>query len=536
MYAMSSLRPRYAGAAIALLLLAAPCTVLSATAVSASTVTIGSEGAIPPLDPQRSNGTVALRVIDAVFDPLVREDLSGGTSTAPAIVPALASDWSVSEDGLQYTFQIRDGVTFHDGTALDAAAVQTNFDRLMDQESAVFDERASGNMSFLTRWIESTEAVGAMTFVIRMEEPFSGLPRLLSDRRMSIVSPAALEAHKGDELGFNPVGTGPFKLDGFEQGQTISLDRNEDYWRGAPEINTLVFRPVTDPTALAIAMQTGQVDVIPSASAEQVTQLGADPAFEVQYPEPANAYFIRLNTRIAPTDNPAFRQALNYAVNRDAIAALFGNQAAPATHPVPSGNEISEAAGVIEGYSYDREKANELIAKAGTETPVTIDILAPNSGPGFGLASQLVTLVQQDLKAVGVDLRPQFLEFSTLISTERGGYANDINGSYNGWTTGADSAYWFERMFSSAQQPPNGVNRGWYGNEEVDRLFDEARQAVDESTRQDLYLEAAEQITADAPWIFLYQDRLPRIVRTSVNGIEPAGSVYIDYARLSTDE
>ncbi|MDN2565079.1 ABC transporter substrate-binding protein [Aquibium sp. A9E412] len=520
---------------VALVALAAPVSPLFAEAHAAS-VTIGSEGAIPPLDPHRTNGTVGLRVIDAVYDGLVREDLSKASDTAPEIVPALASDWSVSEDGLTYTFTIRDGVTFHDGTPLDAAAVQTNFDRLMNEQAAVFDERASGNMSFLTRWIDGTEATDAMTFVIRLKEPFSGLPRLLSDRRMSIVSPAALEANPGDELGFNPVGTGPFQLDTFAQGQTLELTRNDGYWRAVPEIEELVFRPITDPTALAIAMQTGEIDVIPSASAEQVAQLSGQPGLAVQYPDPANAYFIRLNTQVAPTDDKTFRQALNYAVNREAIAALFGGQAAPAASPVPRGNEIAEEAGeAIAGYSYDPEKAKALIAEAGIDTPVTLNILSPNSGPGFGLATQLITLVQQDLKAVGVQIDPEYLEFSTLLSTERGGYPDAYHGSYNGWTTGADSAYWLERMFSGAQQPPNGVNRGWYENEAVDEAFRQARQETDAARRTELYVEAAEKITADAPWIFLYQDRLPRIVRDSVNGIEPAGSVYIDYARLSVE-
>lgn len=502
----------------------------------AATVTVGSEAALPPLDPQRTTGSVGLRIAGAIFDTLIREDLSKGGGGVPDLAPALAESWSVSDDGLTYTFKLRKGVSFHDGTAFGAQAVKTNFDRLLDKGSAVFDERASSTMAFLTRWIAEAKAVDGETFQLVLKQQFSGLPRLLSDRSMSIISPAAMEKYKGDELGFHPVGTGPFKLGSLEQGQALTLERNEGYWRGAPAVDTLVFRAITDPTALAIAMQTGVIDVIPSASAEQVTQLAAEPDLKVQYTDAANFYFIRFNVKAEYTKDVRFRQALNYAVNRDFIAALFGGQAVPRGGPVPTGNEITSlAAGTVKEYGYDPEKAKALLAEIGLKQPVTLKVLAPNNGPGFGLSPQLMTLVQQDLAAVGVDLQPQLLEFTTMISTERPGYTDDVHGSYNGWVTGAGSAYVFERLFASSQQAPKGVNRGWYQNAAVDADLDAARSERDETKRAKLYVDAAAKVAEDAPYLFLYQDRLPRVVRSSVKGIEPAASVYIDFSQISVD-
>lgn len=500
-------------------------------AASDDPLVLGSEGTVAPLDPHRASGTVNLRVVDAVFDPLVREDLSETTGSAPAIVPALAESWTISPDGTTYTFTIRKDVKFHDGTSLDAGVVQANFDRLMNESSAYFDERASGNMSFLTRWIAEASAPAGDTFVLELNQPFSGILRLLSDRRMSIVSQKAMEQYQGDTLGFHPVGTGPFSLETFEQGQPLDLRRNDSYWGGKPNLERIIVQPITDPTAMAVAIQTGEVHLLLSASAQQVEQLRDLGDFTVQYPEPANQYFVRLNARAAPTDNQRFRQALNYAINRDQIATLFDGQAVPLYGPVPRGNELA-AAGRNDVYSYDPAKAKAMIEELGIATPVTMKLLVPNSGPGFGLSSQVTALIQQDLKAVGVNVEPQYLEFATLIKTERGGYADDVSGSYNGWTTGADSAYWLERMFSGTQQPPNGVNRGWYGNPEVDKLFEKARAEVDQQQSLKLYKEASDLIAADAPWIFLYQDRLPRIFSKRVSGIQPAGSVYIDYVEL----
>lgn len=519
---------RHAATAFACLL--ATSALMAPVQALAQTVVIGSEGVIPPLDPHRMTGTPGLRVIDAIYDPLVREDLSVVTDTAPALKASLAEKWTVSDDGLTYRFTLRSGVKFHDGTDFNAEAVQANFARIMDKASASYDERAAGNMTFLTRWIASTAAIDAQTFDIKVKEPFAGLLRLLSDRRSGIISPTAMAAHKGDAMGLNPVGTGPFTLKTFQQGQQLDLKRNDAYWGDAAGVDTLIFRPVMDPTAMAIAMQAGQVDIIPSASSQQVAQLSVDPSLHIQYPEPANQYFVRLNTKAQYTDNKLFRQALNYAVNRDNLAALLNGQITPLGGPVPLGNELPGTVGAT--YTYDPAKAKELLAEAGFSTGITIRLLAPNSGPGFGQASEIITLLQQDLGEVGITLEPQFLEFATLVSTEGPGYKDDVQGSFNGWTTGADSAYWLERMFAGDQQPPRGVNRGWFANAEADQLFMKARGESDEAKRIDLYRQAAESLADDSPWIFLYQDRLPRVLSARISGVTPARSVFIDYPRI----
>jgi ABC-type transport system substrate-binding protein len=505
--------------------------VLAPSIAFSQSVVIASEGTIPPLDPQRMTGTPGLRVLDAIFDPLVREDLSSATTTAPPLIGGLAETWSVSNNGLEYLLTLRQGVKFHDGTAFTAAAVQANFERVMNKGAQTFDGRAAGNMTFLTRWIEKTEVVDTTTFKIVLKEPFAGLLRLLSDRRTGIISPMSIATFKGDELGLHPIGTGPFTLDRFQQGQQLTLQRYTGYWGKIPGAETIVFRPLTDPTAMAIGMQTGQIDIIPSASAQQVAQLSVDPTLQVQYPEPANVYFVRLNANAEYTNNPLFRQALNYAVNRDNLTALLNGQARPAIGPVPSGSELP-ADGASFSYRYDPDKAKELLAQAGIETPVTIKLLSPNSGPGFLQAAEVMALLQQDLQEVGITVETQFLEFATLVSTEGPGYKTGVQGSFNGWTTGADSAYWLERMFGGDQQPPRGVNRGWYQNVEVDALFAKARGERDDAERLELYRTAAGLIAKDAPWVFLYQNRLPRVLSARISGISPARSVFIDYASI----
>ncbi len=493
-------------------------------------IVIVSEATTPPLDPHRMTGTTGLRIVDAVFDPLVREDMSKETSSAPEIKPALAESWKVSPDGKTYTFAIRGGMTFHDGTAVDAAAVKKNFDRLMDKTSPVYDERAARALALITTWIGSTSAPDARSFVIQLKQPFAGLMRLLTDQRMSIASPKALDEWKGDELALHPVGTGPYMVDKLEAGQQVEVVRNPKFWGGKPKLDRIVFRPLYDPTTAATALQTGQVDMIPSAGAQQVEQLKDQKGVVVQYPEPANLYFVRYNLKLAPTDNVDFRRALNYAINRDAISTLVNGQMTPMYGAVPRGNEIYEK-GLAAPYSYNPQKAKELIAASGVAMPATLKLMVPISGPGNAMARQIFALIQQDLKAVGINVEPQFLDFTTMIAAESGGY-KDVHGSYNGWTTGTNAEYWFERMFSGDQQPPRGVNRGYYKNEKVDTLFNGARGENDDKKRRELYREAAKTIADDAPWLFLYQDRLPRILGPRVGGVVPAPSVYFDYTAI----
>jgi peptide/nickel transport system substrate-binding protein len=206
-------------------------------------------------------GTIGLRIVDAIFDPLVREDMSKETTAAPEIKPALAESWKVSPDGKTYTFTLRKAA-FQDGSPVDGAAVKKNFDRLMDKSSPVYDERAARSLVLITALIESTAAPDERTFVITLKQPFAGLLRLLTDQRMSIVSAKALDQYKGDTLALHPTGTGPYKLDTLESGGKVELVRNNACWGGKPKLDRIIFRPVYDPTTAATELQTGQVDMI----------------------------------------------------------------------------------------------------------------------------------------------------------------------------------------------------------------------------------------------------------------------------------
>lgn len=491
---------------------------------------VGSESEIPSLDPHTINGTVGLRVTDALYETLLKEDLLTETKSAAEVIPGLASRWDVSEDGITYTLTIREGVTFHDGTALTAQAVLNNFDRLLDKDSPLYSSVAASNMTFLTRYISDVTA-DDKTVAITLKSPFAELPRLLTDRRMAIISPAALEA-EGENIGKAPVGTGPFTVEKVSQGQQLEFTRNEDYWNGRPGVAGIIFVTIQDPTTMATSLETGQIDAILFAGAEQVERLKGNSHLVVQYPDPANQYFIRFNTQAAPTDNVKVRQALNYAIDRKAIAALLNDLVRPSSGAIPVGNEAwSES--IKAPYAHSPEKAVELLKESGATLPLELKITSPSSGPGFTAAKDVMSLVQQDLAAVDVNLRVDYVEFTSMVALESPGYKPESNGSFNAWNTGADTSFWLERMFGPDQIPPNGVNRGWYVNDNLRSIFQEGRQTVDADDRTALYRKAGEVITEDAPWLFMYQSRLPRIFSSKVQGIVETPSTFINYSNVT---
>lgn len=499
-------------------------------AMAQAPLIIGVEQSIPTLDPHRAGTTAILRIVDAIYDPLVREDLSK-EGVAPDLKPALAESWSASPDLKKYTFKLRPGVKFHDGEPLTAEGVKLNFDRVTDKSSKYYDAKGAATTSAVTAWIESTEAVDDSTFVINLKEPFSGLPRLLTERRMSIISPKSIREHTGDELSQYAVGTGPFKLVS-RTDQQINLEANKDYWGGAPKADQIIFVTINDPSTMSASLTSGQIDMIWSASPQQVFQVKDNPAFSVTFPDNSNLYFIRLNTRAKPLDDIRFRQALNLAVDREAIAVLLDNLVIPIGGPVSRTNESFDKS--QPQYGHDVERAKALIAEMGLQSLPPLKVMVPSGGAGFAQSRDIIAQIQQDMRAVGVDLEPQMMDLNTVVATERPGYKDaEYAGTFSSWSSGSDTSYWVERMYGTNQQPPAGANRGWYSNPEVDSLLADVRSEVDPAKQKELMNKVVTDVTNDAPYIWLYQDRAPRVTSKAVEGLSPGAAIYIDYVSVS---
>jgi len=535
--------PALAGTTVALLIVAlvlwngplAPSpgagTAAAAGPVDGGTLVVGSEGQHEPLEPGVLTGTVTLRITALIFENLVAQDLTNPRLKYVPLVPGLAESWTVSSDGKTYTFKTRKGVQFQDGTPLDAAAVKFNFDRAMLPSFPYYSARAKASLDFVVRWVDRTEAPDASTFVMYLKDPFPSLLDQLADRRMAIMSPDAIRKWGNAQIGAHPVGTGPFRFADKSVDNTITLERNPDYWGAKAHLAKIVFRPYTDPTALIAALQAGEIDAVMTLEGDQLAVLRKDPRIQLQYADLPNIFFWMLNARSGPTTNRLVRQALNYAINRDVITKnLLQGAARPALGPVPVGNPVYAPA--LEIYGYDPAKAKALLAQAHVPTPLTLHILLPTSGTGLTVAPEVAALMQGDLAKIGVTLTFERLEWAAFLAKAGLGLDNATAALYTGWSTGVEDPYWLERMFGSGSVPPGGINRSWYSNHAVDQLFAQASGEFNESKRIATYRRAAQLIAEDAPWIFLYQDRWPRAISARVHGFVGVPTPYVDMTKI----
>jgi peptide/nickel transport system substrate-binding protein len=393
------------------------------------TLVFGAASDPVTLDPAYASDGESLRVVRQVFEGLVTTE-EGGTE----VQPALASKWTTSDDGLEWTFTLREGVTFHDGTELDAEAVCVNFDRwsaftgqqqspsVSSSYQAVFGGYADNESEDLPDPLyESCTAEDPRTAVIALTSPSASFLPGLTLPAFSVASPQALEDGDADAVSGSdedprfegafgtetPIGTGPFQFDSWEVGNRLVLSRYDDYWGEAAELDRLIFRPIPDPRAREQALQEGEIQVfngVDGAGAERLRgggfQLLERPAFNVGY--------VGFNSSAPPLDDLRTRQAFAHAIDRDAlIRDNYPEGSQVATQFMPP--ELLGYAEDVMTYEYDPEKARQLIAESGVVNP-TVEFWYPTGVALPYLPDPVVDFraMQADLEAAGftVDPRP----------------------------------------------------------------------------------------------------------------------------------
>ena len=254
---------------------------------------------------------------DVVYN--IHEGLVGLSETGE-IVPVLATSWSLSEDRLSWTFNLREGVKIHDGTNFNADVVKFNFDRVMN---------AANELANVKQWephISSVEVVDALTVKFNTKKPYGSLPSLLaSDFGKLMNSPGAVEVH-GDKYGRNPVGTGPFMYDSWTPGIKLVLKKNPDYWGGAPAIDSVEYRPSPEGSARVLALEAGDVDLINQVPAQDLARLQESDEYGLSNRTISRLFYWAFNHTKDVWSNPQVRIALNRAVDRQSIVdnVLYG--------------------------------------------------------------------------------------------------------------------------------------------------------------------------------------------------------------------
>src|SRR6056297_500991 len=258
------------------------------------------------LDPHAVTAVNDFRILMNVYDGLVR--YASGTLE---VEPALATDWTISDDGTVYTFTLRDGVSFHDGSPFDAEAVVFNFERMLNEDHPYHDT-GPFPLSFFFSAIESVEATGDMEVTFTLNAPYAPFLSNLAYPTGLIVSPAAVMEH-GQDFGRNPSGTGAFTFTEWRSNEAVVVEANPDYWDGAPELEAVIFRPITDSNTRVAEMLSGGIDVMVEVPPDALGQFAETDDFEVYEQAGPHLWFLILNTKEPPFDNKLARQAVNYA-------------------------------------------------------------------------------------------------------------------------------------------------------------------------------------------------------------------------------
>jgi len=448
------------------------------------------------LDPQNTQSNPGEQVNRMMHENLIR------FNAKMQLEPALAESWTASKDGLAWTFKLRKGVKFHDGTAFDAKAVKYFFDRVLGDEKPF-------KASLYTPVVQGAEVVDPSTVRVILKQPFGAFLFIMAHSAGAIVSPAAHQKW-GKDLALHPVGTGPFKFVEWVKGDHVTMERNDAYWGGKPKLDRVIVKTVREDQSRVLMLESGDADLIVNIPTEDIPRLRKDARFTVESTPTARALFIVINVKKKPFDDVRVRQALNYAVNRDAIVKeLFQNNAQLVPGPV---SPLQNGYAQLPGYAYDPKKAKELLAQAG-HPALKVKLWSPKGR--FVKDYELAQAVQQDLAAVGVEATLSTLEWGAyLAATKAPAEQTDRELFLLGWSPSTGEARWGTfPLLHSSQLAPKGDNRGFFASKVLDDAIDKATLATTDQSRLGALREVQQIAIKEAPYIFLISPNM--IVGTS---------------------
>ncbi|EGQ26133.1 dipeptide ABC superfamily ATP binding cassette transporter, binding protein [Sporosarcina newyorkensis 2681] len=459
------------------------------------TLVFGRGGDSTSLDPSRVTEGETFKVTVNLFETLLN---FGEQDTT--VQPGLAKEWEPSEDGLTYTFQLEEGVKFHDGTDFNADAVVKNFERWANGDADTFpyyNSMFGGFKDDENHIIESVTADGDYTVVIKLKRPQAPFLKNIAMSMFAISSPTAFE--KGDdEYERNPVGTGPFKFVEWKPNETITIEKNEDYWQdGLPKLDKVIFKSIPDNSARLNSLLSGEIDLADGINPADGAKIEDNDKLQLFERPSMNIGYLGLTVTREPFDKKEVRQALNYAIDKQTIIdSFFEGRAEIANNPMPP--SISGYNEDIEAYPYDPEKAKELLKQAGLEDGFEMELWAmPVPRPYMPDGTKVAEVIQSNLADVGIKAKIVSYEWATYLDKAEKG---DADAFMLGWTGDNGDADNF--LYVLLDEDNIGSNNyTYFKNDETHKLFLEAQTEIDEDKRNELYKQAQEILHEEAPWV-----------------------------------
>ncbi|MEP2530166.1 ABC transporter substrate-binding protein [Shimia sp.] len=458
---------------------------LGAAQAAQDDITIAIQLEPPHLDPT----SAAAQAIDSVLYSNVFEGLTRFMSDG-AVVPGLAKSWDISDDGLTYTFHLNEGVTFHDGSAMDAEDVKFSLDRARAEDSANAQKALFAAISDVT-------VVDPMTVQVTLSEQNGNFLFNMAWGDAVIVAPESIENIKT-----NPVGTGAYKFSNWVQGDKIELMRNDAYWGDAPAIASATFKFIADPTAAFAAVMAEDVDVFSNFPApENLPQFEADPRFKVLNGSSEGETILSTNNQMPPLDNVKVRKAIAHAIDRQAIidGAMFGLGTPIGTHFAPHNPDYVDLTG---NSGYDPEMSRKLLAEAGFPDGFTTTLKLPP--PSY--ARRGGEIIAAQLREVGIETEISNLEWAQWLEQVFRGkdFGLTIVSHTEPFDIGiyARPEYYFQ-----------------YDNKAFQDLMSELNRTTDPAKRSEMVAQAQTIISEDYVNGYLFQLAFPTVANVKIEGL-----------------
>lgn len=467
------------------------------------------------LDPADIDDGESVNTLAQICEGLVR--FKSGTLELEA---SLAESWHISDDGLVYRFELREGVVFHDGTPLDAEAAAYSFHRQMEPtHPGHIEEAAFSYWNYLYQDIEAVEAVGPMTLEFKLSKPNSSLLYSLAIFPAALISPNALDTY-GDEFQRHPVGTGPYKFGQWRPNEAIVLIRNDAYWGEVPQYERVVIKVVPDSTVRTLQLKSGEIHGMDGVRPSDVENLNQDPGVTVYRDSGLNVGYLVFNLENERLQNLELRRAISLAIDRNAFAevALSGAGRA-ANYPLPRG--FLGYPEKDKSYEFDPSKAREIVKKLGAEiisTPLKIRVM---NAPRTYFPDPIVaaTFVKGQLENIGIKCEIVSSDFKSQLNDLRNG---DFELGLIGWIgDNGDTDNFLSVFFASwAAEKGSATNYSFYKKPEMDKLLLAARASASSAERAGYYNKVLELVERDVPMVPLAHGDNLVALRSDLSGFE----------------
>ncbi|WP_232225561.1 ABC transporter substrate-binding protein [Oceanobacillus manasiensis] len=467
------------------------------------------------LDPSKVTDGESIYVTNQIYDTLVRYE-----EDSTEVKPALATEWTPSEDGLTWTFQLRDDVTFHDGSEFTAEDVVFNFERWATSAEFIYYGYMFGaSEEDLGGIIESVEATSDYEVTFTLSEPNAPFLQTLAMPPFGIASPEAVEEH-GEDYFKNPIGTGPFVFSEWVPDDSITVIKNEEYFGDTAKVDKVIFRTIPDNGARFMELQSGSIDMMTGLNPQDIQTIDADENLQIIERPSMNVSYMAMNTdKEGPLAEKEVRQAINLAIDKEKLVSLYEGIGKPAKNPLPP--SLWGFNDDIEDYGYDIEKAKELLAEAGFADgfDITLNTFS-NPRPYMPQPKVSAQAIQEMLKEVNINVEIIESDWDTHLSLTENG-EHDM--AFLGWTgdNGDPDNFLYVLLDKDNAKVGSAGNIAFYKNDEVHDLLKAAQTEMDQEKRTELYLEAQELIHEDAPWFPIAHTTPPIAANQKVSDYVP---------------